>query len=125
MKKINFALLLFVFLVFVISAKAQEQQNVTYKIIENGSVKNIQPYIDALNTANFKYHRLRSKRTTITFDTGLKVELFSATELAAAGKNVNPADYPESFPAKREEPLFKLGPNNFILEEHTSTGKHH
>jgi len=119
------SILLLVFTAFFVNAKAQEQNNVSYKIIDNGSVKDIQPYIDALNTANFKYHRLRNKRTTIIFDTGVKVELFSANELIAAGKKINATDYPEVFPAGRQEPLFKLGPNNFILEEHSSSGKHH
>jgi hypothetical protein len=126
MKSIVFkSIMLLVFTAFFTNVNAQEQNNVTYKIVDKGSVKDIQPYIDALNTANFKYHRLRNQRHTIVFDTGVKVELFSANELIAAGRKINATDYPEIFSANRQEPLFKLGPNNFILEEHSSTGKHH
>ena len=119
------SLFLLAFMVVATIAISQEQNNVTYKIVDNGSVTNIQPYIDALNSANFKYHRLRNSRNLITFDTGLKVELYSANELIANGRNITVTDYPESFPSNREVPLFVLGSNNFILEQHTSTGKHY
>lgn len=125
MKNFYKIIFFFVLFAFTFSMSAQEQNNQTYRIIDNGSVTNVQPYIDALNTANMKYHRLRNARHIITFDTGLKVELFSAAELIAAGRNVVATDYPENFSANREEPLFKLGPNNFIMEEHTSNGKHY
>lgn len=113
------------FLIAFIRLSAQEQNNQTYRIIDNGSVLNVQPYLDALNASNMKYHRLKNTRTTIVFESGLKVELFSATELQAAGRTIDPNDYPENFPATRVEPLFQLGANNFILEKHTVQGKHH
>lgn len=118
---------LFVLLFFIASfgLSAQEQNNQTYHIIDNGSVLNVQPYIDALNASNMKYHRLKNTRTTIVFESGLKVELFSATELQSAGRTINLSDYPESFPATRVEPLFQLGANNYILEKHSVQGKHH
>ena len=119
--KINFLLKIFsicAFFIFSITLKAQEQQGKTYLITDNGSVKNVQPYIDALNSADMKYHRLKNKRYTIIFDTGVTVQLFSATELIVIGRAINLSDYPESFDSSRQEPVFLLGQNNFILEQH-------
>jgi hypothetical protein len=115
--------LIFLFLI-ALSARSQEQANQTYRIIDNGTVQNVQPYIDALNTANMKYHRLKTARFTITFSTGVKVELFSAAELIAAGRAINLADYPEAF-VNRVEPVFSLGPNNIIMEQRPVYGKSH
>jgi hypothetical protein len=118
---------LFVLFFFIASFGlfAQEQNNQTYHIINNGTVQNVQPYIDALNASNLQYHRLKDTRTTILFETGVKVELYSATELVAAGRSINLADYPVSFPTTRVEPTFVLGANNFIIEMHSVEGKHH
>jgi len=118
---------LFVLFFFIASfgLSAQEQNNLTYRIIENGTVQNVQPYIDALNASNLKYHRLKDTRTTILFETGVKVELYSANELLTAGRAINPSDFPITFPATRVEPSFVLGANNYIIEKHTVEGKHH
>jgi hypothetical protein len=107
-------------LLLAFSARSQEMVNHTYRIVDNGSVQNVQPYIDALNTANMKYHRLKNSRYTIIFETGVKVELFSAAELIATGRNINIADYPDSFDASRQEPVFILGPGNYIIEQRRS-----
>lgn len=122
------ALSLFITVLFfslAFSANAQEQENVTYRITDNGSVRDVQPYILALNKANMQYHRLKNTRTTVTFDTGVKVELFSATELIAAGRPISLADYPDSFDATRQEPVFSLGQNNHIMEMHHPVDKFH
>lgn len=111
------------FMLFSILAKSQEEQGTTYVILNKGSVSNIQPYIDALNKANMHNHRLRDKRYTITFDTGVTVQLFSATEMKANGKQINPEDYPEEFDSQRVEPAFSLGANNFIMEMHYNRNK--
>ena len=113
------------FCVFNTSIKAQEEQGKTYQIINNETVKSIQPYIDAMNNSDMKYHRLRNKRNTITFNTGVSVQLFSATELVANGKKININDYPENFDPKRDVPAFSLGSNNFIMEMHHVQSKYH
>lgn len=112
-----------VFLFFGILANAQEEQGKTYVILDKGSVSDVQPYIDALNNANMHYHRLRDKRYTIIFDTGVTVQLFSAAELKAIGRNINLDDYPESFDSKRVEPVFSLGSNKYIMEMHRNISK--
>jgi hypothetical protein len=117
--------LLLVGIILSFTIRAQEIKDKTYQITDNGSVKDIQPYIDALNKSNMRYHRLRNSRNTIVFNTGVTVQLFSATEINA---NVHPmilSDYPESFDAKRDVPAFYLGPNDFIIEQHHLNSKYH
>ena len=116
-------------MVIGLNLKAQENdgprelKDKTYIIIDNGSVMNIQPYIDAMNNSNMMNHRLKDKHYTITFQTGVKVELFSAKEIIANGWNVQLSNYPETFDHTRDEPIFALGANNYIIEYHTSKGK--
>ena len=106
-------------------ANGQEIQGQTYAITSNGSVTDIQPYIVAMNNSNMKYHRLKNVRHTIEFNTGVKVELFSASEINTSVRTLNLSDYPEAFAASRDVPVFSLGPNNFIMEEHHVTSKYH
>ena len=118
---------LFSFLILGYSAKAQEQKEVkgqTYTIVDNGSVTNIQPYIDALNNSDMRNHRLLNKRYIVVFEKGVKVELFSATEISNSGLSRNLSEYPEDFTSSRQEPIFALGADNFIIEYHIATGKH-
>ncbi|MGZ4072673.1 MAG: hypothetical protein ACXVDZ_04125 [Bacteroidia bacterium] len=117
--------LLFVGIILSFTIRAQEIKDKTYHITDNGSVKDIQPYIDALNKSNMRYHRLRNSRNTIVFNTGVTVQLFSAAEI---NENVHPmvlSDYPESFDSKRDVPAFYLGPNDFIIEQHHLNSKYH
>lgn len=117
--------LFFVGFFFSFSMKAQEIKGQTYQITDNGSVKDVQPYIDALNKSDMRYHRLRDSRNSIVFNTGVTIQLFSATEINA---NVHPlvlSEYPESFEAKRDIPVFSLGVNNFIMEQHHVNSKYH
>lgn len=118
---------LFSFLLLGFTASAQEQKEVknqTYTIVDNGGATNIQPYIDALNNSDMRNHRLKNKRYTIVFEKGVKVELFSATEISKNGIQINVSEYPESFDLTRQEPIFALGADNFIIEYHIATGKH-
>ena len=117
--------LLLVVMLLSFKIKAQEIKGQTYIITDNGSVSDVQPYIDALNKSDMRYHRLRNTRNTIVFNTGVTVQLFSATEINA---NVHPlvlSDYQESFEAKRDVPVFSLGANNFIMEMHHVNSKYH
>ena len=125
--KIKYHCLLFSFCFFamVLAENSFSQQPATFRIIDNGSVKHVKPYVDGLNEANMENHRLKNTRVTITFKTGVKVELFSASEILKSGKAINLDDYPESFNITRKEPVFALGANNFIIEYHTSGAKHY
>lgn len=119
------SLFLFSALFFSILIKGQEIQGQTYAITNNGTVTDIQPYILALNNSNMKYHRLKNTRHIIEFTSGVKVELFSATEINASVHTLNLSEYPENFSAERDVPIFSLGPNNFIMEEHHTKSKYH
>lgn len=115
-------------LLFFVSAsglQAQEKKDITYSILESGSVLDVQPYINALDNSDMRYHRLSGRRYVIVFMTGLRVELFSAQEIAKKGHPINVSEYPEEFPATRQEPVFALGANNFIIQYHTPTAKQH
>lgn len=112
---------LFIVLFLLASSFAQdysfkEKLNVTYTIENMESVKNSTAYVDAMNSANFNNHRLKSERNTIEFEGGIKIILFSAEEVAAGGQiTLNPED----FPSKIENyypPLFRLADNNYIIE---------
>ncbi|MFL5765727.1 MAG: hypothetical protein ACJ77K_17405 [Bacteroidia bacterium] len=110
-----------------ITLKAQTTKEVkdqTYVVLDKGSVSDVQPYIDAMNNSDMRYHRLRNTRSTIVFETGVKIELFSASEMIASGRTLNLTDYPESFGASRDMPAFSLGPNNIIMEMHHVNFKH-
>jgi hypothetical protein len=119
------SLFLFLGITFSILIKGQEIQGQTYTITSNGSVTDIQPYILALNNSNMRYHRLKNTRHTIEFTSGVKVELFSATEINASLHTLNISEYPETFSPNRDIPVFSLGPNNFIMEEHHTKSKFH
>lgn len=111
-----------------LTVKANEQKETngqTYIITNKGSITDIQPYIDALNNSDMRNHRLLNKRNTIFFKNGIKVELFSASEISKSGRPIILSDYPESFETSRQEPIFALGANNFIIESHISLAKHH
>lgn len=110
---------------FSMILKAQEIQGQTYAITSNGTVTDIQPYIAAMNNSDMKYHRLKNTRHTIEFTTGVKVELFSASEINTSVRSINLSEYPVAFDSKRDVPVFSLGPNNFIMEEHHVDGKHY
>lgn len=104
--------------------KAQEKNNLSFIIKDNGSVLNVQPYLDAMQNADMRNHRLKNKRYTITFQTGLTIELFSAAEMLENGLPVIITEFPEEFSSPRRDPVFALGANNFIIEYHTSAAKH-
>jgi hypothetical protein len=101
----------------------KEKNNATYTIIDQGGVMDVQPYILAMDNSDFRYQRLLNKRNTIVFQTGLKIELFSATEIAKKGLPIVTSEYPQEFPASHQEAVFAVAPNNFIIEYHTATGK--
>ena len=117
--------LLFIGIVLNFSIKAQEKQGETYIITDKGSVSNVQPYIDALNNSDMKYHRLKNTRNTIVFVTGVTVQLFSATEINSNAHPMVLSNYPDSFSSSRDVPVFSLGQNNYIMEQHHVTSKYH
>jgi hypothetical protein len=101
----------------------KELKDKTYMIIDNGSVIDVQPYVNALNTANFNHHRLKSKRNTIMFEEGVKIELFSAEEVLANGISLNTNNFRNELSQSLDKITFQLGVDNFIIEKHVATTK--
>ena len=60
-------LVLFLGITFSSILNAQEIRGKTYAIIGNASITSMQPYIDALNNSDMKYHRLKKDRNIIEF----------------------------------------------------------
>lgn len=113
---------LFFFLILILSSSFaqdnsfKEKLNITYSIQNIESVKNSAAYVDAMNSANFNYHRLKSERNILEFEGGVKIVLFSAEEVLGNGVTTI---VPNSFPVKIENyypPLFRLADNNYIIE---------
>lgn len=115
-KNILFFLVLFLFSSFAQQTVFKEKLNSSYTIQNIESIKNSNLYIDAMNTANFNNHRLKSERNILQFEGGVKVILFSAEEVLANGMtNINPNDFPVKI-EKYVAPLFRLADNNYIIE---------
>ncbi|MFH1320864.1 MAG: hypothetical protein ABII90_09465 [Bacteroidota bacterium] len=99
-------------------------EKMSFTIIENGSVPDIKPYVDALNNANFDKYRLLDGRRILKFNTGLQVELYSANELYEKyGKQVDHKTVQKmgSDPVYKNE--FTLLPSGHILEQVPVEGK--
>lgn len=91
----------------------------SWVIVNPESVQNVADYEAALDKADLDKYRYVDKRNTLTFDTGLQVELLSANELTAAGLPVNLNKVRTSDPTFDTQPVFKLGANGIILEVQT------
>lgn len=101
-----------------------EKNNETFRLINPEKVENLDNYIEALIKADFSYHRLKNDSFTIRFESGLEVEIFSASNLLS--KNMLQHDinfYAEKYPAERYTAVFKLGEGNSIIELRTSTNE--
>ena len=82
-------ILIAIALIPTIGLFAQEKKNETYKFLNANEVSNVSKYKTALSTANMTKFRYKDQRNVITFESGLKVELFSANELVANGYSVD------------------------------------
>lgn len=61
----------------------------SFVITDPGQVRNVQPYVDALNTNEIDKYRHMDHRTTMIFKEGVIVELLSASELQGLGLPVD------------------------------------
>lgn len=69
----------FVLTLGLLSASAQEKT--TYRIIKSDGVENIEVYHQALQSKDLDAHRLINQSRVIKFESGVEVELYSATYL--------------------------------------------
>lgn len=108
MKKKNFFGWLVTVIVFGISSSAFSQEKSTFKIIDNGSVKDINLYEEAVKKADMENYRYKTKRNIIEFDNGLKVELLSAQEMFILNLKVDMNNYSDTRDPKYIQPIFHL-----------------
>jgi hypothetical protein len=92
-------------------------QSQTYKVINNPGLdsKELKRYQSAIDEADLSSFRLRNARQVIDFDNGLKVELFSATELIDLGKQINIEEYVVRFPYQYVFPTFRVTKEGKLL----------
>lgn len=79
----------------------------------------------AVQEADLDIYRLRDKRRILNFKNIGSIILFSAEELKAKGKNINPLDYPVDTPKGYKEPVYDLTENGKLVQyyEPVSNGK--
>lgn len=114
-----------------ISPPACATENSTFSITDKGSVSDSKPYEEAIKKADMEIYRCKTKRNTIVFDNGLKVELISAAEMFALGMKVSINDYSDTRAPHFIQPIFHLNDNGTLsamytkpdMKQHTSNPK--
>jgi hypothetical protein len=66
-----------------------------------------------ISKISFENYRLKNKRTTLTFDNGFEIVMFSAAEAQSLGIPAS-ATYPEDFIAKYKMPVFHMTPDGKV-----------
>lgn len=79
----------------------------------------------AAQEADLDIYRLRDKQRVLTFKNGGTIVLYSAKELKAKGKNIDPMNYPEDTPKGYKEPVYDLTVDGKLVQyyEPVSNGK--
>lgn len=65
-------------------------------------------YERTIGKANLEAYRLKTKRDTITFDNGFKVELLSAQELFILGEKIDANEYSDKRDPQYTHPTFRI-----------------
>ena len=84
MKK-RFTHLMLLFTMVASLSYGQEEKGITYQIVNPEVAGDVNTYIEAFSTADMTKFRYKNKSTTIEFESGLKIELFSANQLINNG----------------------------------------
>jgi hypothetical protein len=107
---------------FVFSQYQLEKIDKTYRYVNPEIVNNLQDYDTALSTANMTKFRFANKSTIIEFQSGLKVELFSAKKLVSNGVSVDMSKVLTSEPLNKGLYIFGLSANKkHLLQLFTKT----
>lgn len=88
----------------------------SFVIVNSGSVRNIQPFVDALNGNDIDKYRHIDQRTTILFQEGVEVQLLSANELQGLGLPVDLSKVNTTAVDRMRHSQFKLHESGRILE---------
>lgn len=85
-------------------------QTKTFDIIDNGTVPtgDVIKYEIAISEANMESYRNKTTRDTLTFESGLKIVLYSAQELYLIGYSINPSEYVDVRDPRYTSPIFRL-----------------
>jgi len=121
MKK-HFTFLTLLFVLCSILSYGQEEQSKTYQFINPEVVNNTNTYIEAFSTADMTKFRYADKSNIIEFESGLKVELFSASNLISKGFSVDANRILLSEPKNLGHYVFGLsGDGKTIMQMFTQT----
>lgn len=88
----------------------------SFVIINTGSVRNIQAYVDALNGNEIDKYRHMDHRTTMVFKEGVVVELLSAGEMQSLGLPVDLGAVNNTSVDRMRHSQFTLHTSGRILE---------
>lgn len=94
-------------------------QDKSYVITDKAQVREINLYITAIEKANWDKYRLINERRVITFQKGVKIELLSADEMTEKGMEVDLSKILKQKPTTLYKPVFVLGENGYIIEQHS------
>lgn len=89
----------------------------TFRVIDDVKLSDeeLSKYVTAIEKADMNSYRNRTKRQILTFDNGLKVELYSAKELIIKGINLDINDYQDTRDPKFTFPTFHLAENGYLV----------
>lgn len=87
----------------------------TFRIIAATSSINTKKYVDAINGADMEPYRFRTKRNTLSFDDGVKVEFFSAEEIKASGGTIDLYNYSDDRTKNYVEPILHIAESGSIV----------
>lgn len=112
-------ILLFALLVTCVT-QIKAQTNKSYNIIwgELTTTSEIDKgplYQKILDSADLESFRLKTKRDTLTFSNGMKVELLSAQELFINGYNIDPSNYSDTRDPKYTKPTFMITNEGYLI----------
>lgn len=88
----------------------------SFVIINQGTVQDLKPYVDALNGNDIDKYRHVDQRTTLVFKEGVVVELLSANELQGLGLPVDLSAVNTTTVDRMRHSQFTLHTSGRILE---------
>ena len=110
---------LIIALSILLSSSALFGQDKSYVLTSPAQVRDINLYITAIDNANWDKYRLLNERRTITFQKGVIIELLSADEMTEKGMEVDLSKILKQKPTTLYKPVFVLGENGYIIEQHS------
>ena len=99
-----------------IKAQTNKSYNIIWgELITSSEIDKGPLYQKTLDSAYLESFRLKTKRDTITFSNGMKVELLSAQELFIKGYNIDPSNYSDNRDPKYTKPTFMITNEGYLI----------